>query len=152
MRFIVIIKNTYKINVINPVFGRRNKIFKSEKGASAVEFALILPILIILIFGIFEFAIAFNNYITITHAAREGVRLAAVDLNNPDLKNIIIERAFPLGITEDDIVIDTPDGTDIGDPVEVEITYTFSMNIPLVGSWTIPLKNKAIMRLENYEY
>ncbi len=134
------------------MFGRRNKIFKNEKGASAVEFALILPILVILIFGIFEFAIAFNSYVTITHAAREGVRLAAVDLNNPDLKNIIIERAFPLGITEDDIVINTPDGTNIGDPVEVEITYTFSMSIPLVGSWTIPLKNKAIMRLENYEY
>ncbi|TET50819.1 MAG: pilus assembly protein [Actinomycetota bacterium] len=125
---------------------------KKEKGASAVEFALILPILIILIFGIFEFSIAFNNYITITHAAREGVRLAAVDLNNPDLKNIIIERAYPLNINEDDIAISTPEGTEIGDPVEVEITYTFSMSIPLIGGWTIPLKNKAIMRLENYEY
>ena len=108
-------------------------------------------ILIILIFGMFEFAIAFNNYITITHAAREGARRAAVDLSNPDLKSIIIERAFPLAISEDDITIDTPDGTEIGDPVEVEVTYTFSINIPLVGSWTIPLRNKAIMRLENYE-
>ena len=130
---------------------RRHRIIKSEKGASAVEFALILPILIILVFGIVEFGIAFNNYITITHAAREGARIAAVDLNNPDLKNIIIERAFPVQITEDDIVISTPEGTDIGDPVEVEITYNISITIPLVGSWDIPLKNKAIMRLEYYE-
>ena len=57
----------------------RPDIKKSEKGASAVELALILPILILLIFGIVEFGIAFNNYITITHAAREGARLAAVD-------------------------------------------------------------------------
>ena len=130
---------------------RRHRIIKSEKGASAVEFALILPILIILVFGIVEFGIVFNNYITITHAAREGARIAAVDLNNPDLKNIIIERAFPVQITEDDIVINTPEGTNIGGPVEVEITYNISITIPLVGSWDIPLKNKAIMRLEYYE-
>ena len=130
---------------------RRHRIIKSEKGASAVEFALILPILIILVFGIFEFGIAFNNYITITHAAREGARIAAVDLNNPDLKNIIIERAYPVPITPDDITISTPEGTNIGDPVEVEITYAISITIPLVGSWDIPLKNKAIMRLEYYE-
>ena len=130
---------------------RRHRIIKNEKGASAVEFALILPILIMLVFGIVEFGIAFNNYITITHAAREGARIAAVDLNNLDLKNIIIERAFPVQITEDDIVISTPEGTNIGDPVEVEITYNISITIPLVGSWDIPLKNKAIMRLEYYE-
>ncbi|GAG91891.1 unnamed protein product [marine sediment metagenome] len=130
---------------------RRHRIIKSEKGASAVEFALILPILIILVFGIVQFGIAFNNYITITHAAREGARIAAVDLNNTDLKNIIIERAYPVPITPDDITIITPLGTNIGDPVEVEITYNISITIPLVGSWDIPLKNKAIMRLENYE-
>jgi len=130
---------------------RRHRIIKSEKGASAVEFALILPILIILVFGIFEFGIAFNNYITITHAAREGARIAAVDLNNPDLKDIIIERAYPVPITPDDITISTPEGINIGDPVEVEITYAISITIPLVGSWDIPLKNKAIMRLVYYE-
>ncbi|GAH83835.1 unnamed protein product [marine sediment metagenome] len=129
---------------------KRYGVIKSEKGASAVEFAIILPILIILVFGIVQFGIAFNNYITITHAAREGARIAAVDLNNPDLKNIIIERAYPVPITPDDITI-TPEGTNIGDPVEVEITYNISITIPLVGSWDIPLKNKAIMRLEYYE-
>ena len=138
------------------MFGSRKKIFKSEKGASAVEFALILPILIILIFGIFEFAIAFNNYMTITHAAREGARRAAVDLFNPDLKDYIKEMAFPLALTDDDIVIefegDEADPPPIGDPVSVEITYNFGISIPLVGSWEVPLKNKAIMRLENYAY
>ena len=135
------------------MFERRNKIFKSEKGASAVEFAIILPILVILIFGIFEFAIAFNNYITITHAAREGARRAAVDLLNPDLKEYIKEMAFPLVLNDWDIVIEVEsDPPSIGDPVSVEITYNFGISIPLVGSWEVPLKNKAIMRLENYAY
>ncbi len=135
------------------MFRRRNNIIKSEKGASAVEFALILPILIILIFGIFEFAIAFNNYITITHAAREGARRAAVDLFNPDLKDYIKKMAIPLVLTDDDIAIEVEnDPPSIGDPVSVEITYNFEISIPLVGSWEVPLKNKAIMRLENYAY
>ena len=110
------------------------RLIKNEKGASAVEFALILPILIMLVFGIFQFGIA------------------AVDLNNPLLKQIIIERAYPIPITEADIIISTPEGTKIGDPVEVIITYNITIEIPLVGSWDIPLTNKAVMRLENYEY
>lgn len=134
---------------------KRPGIIKSEKGASAVEFALIFPILVILVFGIFQFAIAFNNYITITHAAREGARRAAVDLFNPDLKDYIKDMAIPLVLTDDDIVIGVESDEDpplIGDPVSVEITYNFGISIPLVGSWEVPLKNKAVMRLENYAY
>jgi len=127
------------------------RLIKNEKGVSAVEFALILPILIVLVFGIFQFGIAYNNYITITHAAREGARLAAVDLTNPSLKQIIIERAYPIPLTEADITISTPGGTEIGDPVEVEIIYNITVEIPLVGSWNIPLTSKAVMRIEYYE-
>jgi len=134
---------------------KRIRIIKNEKGASAVEFAIILPILIMLIFGIFQFGIAYNNYITITHAAREGARRAAVDLdisNLSPLKQIIIDRAYPIPLTEADIDIRTPEGIKIGDPVEVEIIYNINIEIPLVGSWDIPLTSKAVMRLENYEY
>ncbi|GAG87423.1 unnamed protein product [marine sediment metagenome] len=145
---------------------KRIRIIKNEKGASAVEFALILPILIMLVFGIFQFGIAYNNYITITHAAREGARRAAVDLDPDDpspLKQFIINRAKPtvtltedditIGtLTEDDIIIDFPEDLKIGDPVVVIITYDITIEIPFVGSWSIPLTSKAVMRLENYEY
>jgi Flp pilus assembly protein TadG len=124
---------------------------QSEKGSNAVEFALLLPVLVMLIFGIFEFGRVYNNYLAITHAAREGVRIAAVGLNNPELKSIIIERAYPVSLTAGDIAISTPQGTEIGDPVEVQITYTVSINIPLVRSWNIPLTTRATMRLEHYQ-
>ena len=80
---------------------------------------------VILIFGIVEFALAFNNYITITHAAREGVRKAAVDLYNPELVQYIKDRAVPLELEDGDILIDwegSPDDPLIGDKVWVEIT------------------------------
>ena len=55
---------------------RRNK---SERGANLVEFALVAPLLMILIFGIIEFSWVFAQNLNVRHGAREGARLAAVD-------------------------------------------------------------------------
>ena len=50
------------------------KIFKSQKGTSIVEFAIILPLLIILIFGMVEYSVLFYDKAVITNASREGAR------------------------------------------------------------------------------
>ncbi|MFY9580119.1 MAG: TadE family protein, partial [Gaiellaceae bacterium] len=55
-----------------------------EQGQTMTEFAIVLPILVVLPFGIVQFGIAFNNYVTITDAARAGARVAAVSCNSPD--------------------------------------------------------------------
>lgn len=47
---------------------------KNQSGASAVEFAIILPILMTLLLGIIEFSYLFNQQISLTQAAREGAR------------------------------------------------------------------------------
>ena len=49
-----------------------------DRGAVAIEFALLLPVLLLLLFGIIDFGRALNASITLTQAAREGARLAAV--------------------------------------------------------------------------
>jgi TadE-like protein len=49
-----------------------------DRGAVAVEFALLLPILLLLVFGMIDFGRALNYQITLTQAAREGARLAAL--------------------------------------------------------------------------
>ena len=51
----------------------------NEKGAAAVEFAIILPILSIMIFRLIIFGFIFHDYLEITHAAREGVRWASLE-------------------------------------------------------------------------
>lgn len=51
---------------------------KGERGASLVEFAFVLPILVTLVFGIVEFGISYNNYISLRQGAREGARMAVV--------------------------------------------------------------------------
>jgi Flp pilus assembly protein TadG len=54
----------------------------ADRGAAAVEFALLLPMLLLLVFGIIDFGRALNAQITLTQAAREGARLAALGQSN----------------------------------------------------------------------
>lgn len=50
----------------------------NERGQTFVEFALALPVLVVILFGIIQFGIAFHDYITLTDATRAGARKAAV--------------------------------------------------------------------------
>jgi Flp pilus assembly pilin Flp len=55
-----------------------------EDGAAAVEFALLLPLLVLLLFGFIQFGTAFNTRIQATNAAREAARAAVVGIDNWD--------------------------------------------------------------------
>lgn len=116
---------------------------KDEKGVSSVEFALILPILVMLMVGILEFGMAYSNYIAVTHAAREGARLAAV---NQFSETIVREKAYP--VNPDSISISYPNGNIHGEPVLVTIRYNKKIEIPLWGSIVVPLESWASMRIE----
>lgn len=54
------------------------KLFKNRSGQATVEFALVMPILMLIMIGIFEFGRAWNTQQAITDAAREGARKAAI--------------------------------------------------------------------------
>ena len=54
------------------------KRFHDERGQTMVEFAIVLPVLCLLLFGAIQFGILFNNYVTLTDAVRAGARKAAV--------------------------------------------------------------------------
>jgi hypothetical protein len=51
---------------------------RHERGVALVEFAMVLPLLLVLVFGIIDFGRAFQTWITLTNAAREGARLGTV--------------------------------------------------------------------------
>jgi Flp pilus assembly protein TadG len=54
----------------------------STEGAAAVEFALVVSLLFLLVGGIIDFGFAFNAQVSLTHAAREGVRVEAIGSGN----------------------------------------------------------------------
>lgn len=106
--------------------------------------ALVLPLLLMLIFGIFAFGQAYNNYLAITHAAREGARMAAVgEYDEPT----VIDRAYPA--TPDSISVTYPNGNVVGESVEVTIVDQFNLEIPFWGQTTIPLTSSVVMRIED---
>jgi Flp pilus assembly protein TadG len=145
----------------------RNALRRSsdERGAVLVEFALVLPLLLILVFGMLEFGKAFNYWIDTTHLANEAARWAVVN-HNPGagtLQEYVKGQANTLELRdggtasipsgdEAEVCISFPSGTDnVGDPVQVTVTATYHW-IPFVGdrigSANVTITGSATMRLE----
>ncbi len=109
-----------------------------EDGAAAVEFAILLPLLVALLFGLIQFGIAFSNKIQATNAAREGARMAAVGISNwgdvngvgKSFWQIVREEAGGIAISNCSL---TTSNT-IGDALTVEFDYPADLNIPFVPS------------------
>lgn len=86
-----------------------------ERGATAVEMAILLPVLLLLLLGIMEFGRAFNAQVTLTNAAREGVRVMAITNDQEDAIAAAEEAATLLVISDDNptftLTFTDPDGT-----------------------------------------
>lgn len=66
---------------------------KSERGAVAVEFALVVPVLFLLIFGVVEFGNIYNVQLQLTAAAREGAREMAINGTPATARTVTIAAA-----------------------------------------------------------
>lgn len=122
--------------------------FRSDRAQSLVEFALVTPMLLILVFGIIDFGLGLRAYISVTSATREGARYAAVGnpagtfasggsgecdgststtvvgkvcttLNGLDLSNV------------NDVTVSYPGGQSPGESVVVEMDYEYEYITPV---------------------
>lgn len=112
---------------------------KNERGASIIEFAIVLPVLVILLLGIIEFGWVLNGYITITGAAREGARAAIVGEDHEEAVNRHVESLPSLNV-------ETPQvsgGNQVGD----ELTVSLEGDLPLLIGFFDFLGNGG-----NFEY
>lgn len=118
-----------------------------DDGASAVEFALILPILVLMVFGIFEFGRAYNVQIQLSGAAREGVRVMAIQ-NDADAARAATRAAAPAlnPLLDDSEIAVDPATCSSGDAVEVRAVRPVTYNVPLFGTATIDLTGTGVMR------
>lgn len=110
---------------------RRPRYTSRDRGAVAVEFAILLPVLLLLLFGIIDFGRALNAQIALTQAAREGARLDA--LNQPNLQTRTQAAAAGLGgaVTVTLVYQCQPgDGAKNVD-AKVQTSYLFSFITPL---------------------
>ena len=101
-----------------------------DRGAAAVEFALLLPLLMLLVFGIVDFGRALNAQITLTQAAREGARLAA--LGEPNV--VSSTQAAATGLNPVNVTVTScPAGAGAGVNAVVQVSYTFSFITPIAA-------------------
>ena len=104
---------------------------KNEQGQTMVEFAVVVPIMLTLLFAIIQFGIAFNNYLALTDAVRAGARKAAVSRQDPDPVGTAEAAVYAAAADLDASKLDVAVSSDWkpGNPVDVTATYPYSINV-----------------------
>jgi hypothetical protein len=116
---------------------------RAERGQSTVEFALVLPFLVMLLLAIVQVAVIARDYVVVVHAARAAAREASVDAGDGRV------RAAATHVLPGAKVDVGPRGA-VGDPITVTVHYEVHTDVPLVGA-LIPdrvLSATSVMRLE----
>ena len=132
---------------------RKLRLFKSEKGQSLVEFALVLPVLMMILLGIIEFGWLFNAQITLTSAAREGARVYAIEDNLTLITNAVNNASTTLKTFGDEGVKISKEPLEplSGNIKMAKVKITADI-IPLIGFFVNPekvqLTAEASMRAE----
>jgi Flp pilus assembly protein TadG len=105
--------------------------FKDQQGQSMTEFALVLPILVFLLFGVIQFGITFNNYITLTDAVRAGARKGSVgrNLQNPNGAVVQSVRDAATDLRQSDLNVTVTSSWQQGSDVAVTGSYPYSINL-----------------------
>ena len=146
------------------------RLVRSERGAELIEFALVLPVLLLVVLGIVDFGFLFQRMEVVTNAAREGARMAVLPgYSQADVEgrvcNYVQTGGVPTtacGPTGNPVVsvnmafsIPMPSGTPMT-AKRVEVVYTHQyLFIGPMASWlfgggftTVPIRGVAIMRDE----
>ena len=111
-----------------------------------IEFALLLPLLVMLVFGIITFGRAYHAKVELASAVREGARAAALGKTNGDAQAATVAAASGLGISSGNVSVlaACPPGADSA--AKVKATYDLLYDIPLVSSGTMTITATGTMR------
>ena len=142
----------------------RRRAGRNDRGVALVEFALVLPLLCLLVFGVIDFGFMVNRDTLINNAAREGAREGTL---NPDESDIIDVVESSLGsLDADDLTVTVDcrnangsdcvgafdDQADSGDVVIVTVSYDYRWITPAPqffgGDDTVTLEKTVEMRIE----
>jgi Flp pilus assembly protein TadG len=134
-------------------FHRRNG--DEERGAVAVEFALLLPLLVVILFGIIQFATTFNRQQGIHASAREGARLGSLPgTTSAQIEARVMDALDDVPLSAVPTITITPSAAQpcssgVGaDTVVVEVEASTNLDIPLWGTLTADLESTGEFRCE----
>ena len=138
---------------------------QSERGAELIEFALVLPLLLLLVLGIVDFGFLFQRLEVVTNAAREGARIAVLPgYDTNDVKDRVndylqeggvpIVRGTNTVINVNPVTITAPGGATFpSEQVQVRYSHSYLFLSGLArffgGNFdSVPLNGQATMRVE----
>jgi Flp pilus assembly protein TadG len=117
-----------------------------------VELALILPLVLLILFGITEFGRALSAFLAISHAAREGARLGALGGTDVEIERTVKGCATGLDVQNVLVAVTPPEvERSSGTTVTVRVSYTFQVIVPIISSITgpgMPMSTSLSMRVE----
>jgi Flp pilus assembly pilin Flp len=128
-----------------------------EDGQALVEFALVLPLLMLAIAMVLEFGKVFHYWQDESHLASQGARLASVNSNpgGGSLQSYLQGQADAPELRDggtdaiaDPVKVCITPGAKIGDPVKVEVSTTYKWLPILGGVATSTIRDSATMRME----
>jgi Flp pilus assembly protein TadG len=136
------------------------KRLKLQTGANLLEFALVTPLLLVLVFGVADMSLALFNKAVITNASREGARAGMVfkvpRLTNTEIGTVVDNYCSTFLVTFGNstpttTISRTGTGQNSGDMLTVTVTFTYdyavlSRLIPGLGN--LPLRATTVMRME----
>ncbi len=105
---------------------------RTDRGAAAVELALVLPVLLLLVCGIVDFGRAYNAQITLATAARESVRVWALGGTTTQVQDRATAAAVGMSVTATPLPSTSP--CTFGDATKVRVTTNFTYLTPAISS------------------
>jgi Flp pilus assembly protein TadG len=141
---------------------RRRASIQSERGAELVEFAIVLPLLLLIVMGIVDFGFMFQRYVVLTNAAMEGARVAVLPgYGDADVRDRVSAYAADGGIAGTvtpsvlNVTVPAPGGA-TWPAKEVTVTHDYGFNYlgPIAqifgggGGRTVTLTARSTMRMQ----
>jgi len=125
---------------------------KREEGQALVEFALVLPILLILLLGIVEFGQIYFSYILTQSASRDAARYGSVGASDAEIYQIVYDKTGSLNQDNLSIAITPEPGSRTrGGQLSVAVNYNVILVSPLwknILPNPFPISVETVMRIE----
>jgi Flp pilus assembly protein TadG len=104
---------------------------RNERGQTMTEFALVLPVLALILFAVIQFGLVFNNYVALTDATRAGARKAAVSRQTSDPVGTAVAavRSSANDLKQSDLNITVSSTWQSTADVSVTATYPYSISL-----------------------
>lgn len=125
--------------------------FLNLKGQTLVEFALILPILMLILLGIFEFSRVLGAWMSLTHASREGARDAALGGTDLQVEERIDAVSAGLDLSRIQVTVTPAAPRNRGAMVTVQVDYSMDLITPIIGNIVgnpLNISTETTMRVE----